>query len=69
MKLRSPGEALYLFLLMLLDFRLQQHCPDLWFLFIAPTVLAKGQPGDVAVKSLLSVVALCLVPGALHLVS
>jgi hypothetical protein len=69
MKLRSPREALYIFLLMLLNFRLQQHCPDLWFLFIAPNILAKGQPGDVAVKSILSVVALCLVAGVLHAVS
>lgn len=67
MKLRSPREAIYILLLMLLNFRLQQQCPDLWFLFIAPNILAKGQPGDVALKSVLSVIGVCLVAGALHL--
>jgi hypothetical protein len=61
MKLRSPGEAVYVFLLMLLDFRLQQHDSTLWFLFVAPNILLKSQNADLVVKSALTAAAVLLV--------
>lgn len=68
MKPRSPKEALYVFLLMLLNFRLQQHCSELWFLFVAPNILLRGQSGDIAIKSCLTVVGACLVAYLLHII-
>ena len=68
MKLRSPGEAVYVFLLMLLNFRLQQHDSTLWFLFIAPNILLKSQSGDVFVKSILTIAAALLVAQQLHMI-
>lgn len=70
MKLRSPGQALYVALLMLLDWRLQQHFSGLWFLFVAPGVLLCSQrdgSGDVTLTSCLTVIALCWVAFVLHL--
>lgn len=68
MKLRSPGEAVYVFLLMLLNFRLQQHDSALWFLFVAPNILLKSQSGDIVVKSILTLAAALLVAQELHLI-
>jgi hypothetical protein len=68
MKLRSPREALYIFLLMLLNFRLQQHDSELWFLFVAPNILLKSQNGDLVVKSVLTVAGALLVAHQLHMV-
>jgi len=70
MKLRSGWQMIYVALLMLLNYRLQQHNSELWWLFAAPNILLcseMGSGGEVGIKSFLTVVAVCCVAHSIHL--
>ncbi|MEY9841861.1 hypothetical protein [Streptacidiphilus sp. EB103A] len=70
MKLRSGWQMVYVALLMLLNYRLQQHNSGLWWLFAAPNILLcseMGSGGEVGIKSFLTVVAVCFVASSIHL--
>ncbi len=70
MKLRSGWQMAYVAVLMLVDWRLQQHYDGLWFLFIAPNILLcseRDHGSDITVKSCLTVVAVCWLTYAVHM--
>jgi hypothetical protein len=69
MKLRPGWQMVYVALLMLVNYRLQQQNSALWWLFAAPNILLCGEAGsngEVTTKSLLTVMAVCWVANSTH---